>query len=100
MTDKLQIQTALLKAVQKITKASFDESLGDYSIAFSCTTKIMTIDLWLGGEIQNIRMIGSELCGGFCFMLPETVKDINVFEVSVCNALTSIFDYIEAEVMA
>lgn len=99
-TSKLQIQTATLKAVQKITKASFDESLGDYSITFNCMNKALSIDLWLGGEIQDVCAIGSRVLGGFCFALPKSVKDIYVFEVNVCNALTVIFDYVNDEVAA
>ncbi len=99
--EQLKINSAVLKAVRKISGASFNKKLEGYSLNFSATLSIGVLSFHLNkGEMYcDIfpAYVGAVNNKGAFFQtpIPSTVSDIERFEGDVERALAEVFEFVK-----
>ena len=102
-TEQLQITSAVLKAVRKISGAQFNKKLEGYALNFSATFSIgiLSFNLSQGGEYcEAFPSYPGATIAKHCFFntpIPSTASDIERFEGDVERGLAQVFEFVKGD---
>tara|TARA_R110000851_G_C12814422_1_gene538843 strand:- start:58 stop:363 length:306 start_codon:yes stop_codon:yes gene_type:complete len=91
--DELKIKQAVLKAVRKVSGASFNKKLNGYDISFTVRDRYFDVLLWVGDDIVDCYTSFFGVCAINLIMVPSSVNDIARFEAETEKGLAQIFEY-------